>query len=359
MMKVTIIALFSILLGSAAEAAQDYMFYMVSSDVVKVGDYAYTPVTWRVVKDRKGNVKWADDAYLSVFDLTSGKLATKLTLAGNPQSLVQCRGYLVCATGRELIAISIAEPAAPAIVSRTTVSEDPLHAAEKIKAVGDFLFCACRKSGLVVYRLGRKGELSRAAAFRGPHWGTSRGVALDGNRIAVADNIGLALLTYSRKRKRVQIAEESYLVLPHSSRAVDLEGDLAVVGASMFELQVIDVRDLKKPKLTGTYKRHTNYYGVSFFDVVFKDRQAHIPMGEYAYLIVDVSDAAAPRLVLEYKPLREPDKPGWTRYSMSRHYQGVLVDSAAKRTYLASGRDLDIVDIQDLRNPRHIAWIRP
>ena len=95
-----------------AWAAQDYMFYMVSSDVVKLGDYAYTPVTWRVVKDRKGNVKWADDAYLSVFDTAAKKFVGKLALAGNPQSLVECQGFLVCATGRELIVISVQQPAA-------------------------------------------------------------------------------------------------------------------------------------------------------------------------------------------------------------------------------------------------------
>lgn len=355
----TSIYLVVLIAASSVDAAQDYTFYLPASDVVKVGDYAYTPVTWKVVKDRKGNVTWDEDAYLSVFDIPSGKVVKRLALSGNPQSLVRCRDYLVCATGRELIVISVAAPAAPAVVSRLTVAENPLRGAEKIKAADDLLFCACRKSGLVVYRLSRKGELTKVTAFRGPHWGTSRGVALDGNRIAVADNLGLALLTYSRKWKRVEIEEESYLVLPHSTHAVDIDGDTAVVGASMFELQVIDVSDLKNPKHTGTYKRHTNYYGVSFFDVHLEGNLAHTPMGEYAYLVVDVSDKANPEVVLEYKPLRDFTKGSWTRYSMSRHYQGLFVDSAARRTYLASGRDLDIVDIADLKSPRHLAWIRP
>lgn len=344
---------------ASAQAAQDYLFYMVSSDVVKVGNYAYTPVTWRVVKDRRGNVKWTDDAYLSVFDTAAGKLVHRLILTGNPQSLVRCLDFLVCATGRELVVISVADPAKPAIVSRVAMGKNPLHGVEKVKAAGDLLFCACRKRGLVVYRLDKAGKLTQVGAFRGEGWGTSRGVDLDGRRIAVADNLGLALLSYKRSGARVELAQESYLVLPHSSRAVSIEGDIAVVGASMFELQVVDVSDPKNPKHTGTYHRHTNYYGVCFFDVHLKDNLAHIPMGEYAYLIVDVSDRAQPKLIMEYKPLRAPGKGGWTRYSMSRHYQGILVDHAAKRTYLASGRDLDIVDIQDLKRPRHVAWIRP
>ena len=348
-----------ILVAATAQAAQDYLFYMVSSDVVKIGDYAYTPVTWSVQKDRKGNVVWADDAYLSVFDTAEGKLASKLILSGNPQSLVWCQDYLVCATGRELVVISVTEPAAPSIVSRVALGPGPLHHVEKVRGAGDLLFCACRKSGLVVYRLNREGQLSRITAFRGARWGTSRGVALDGDRITVADNLGLALLTYSRKGDRVELAEESYLVLPHTTRAVDLDGDVAVVGAAMYELQVIDVKDLKEPSLVGTYKRHTNYYGVSFFDVHLKDNLAHVPMGEYAYLVVDVSDNARPKLVLEYKPLRDFKRGGWTRYSMSRHYQGIYVDDETKRTYLASGRDLDIVDIANLKRPKHVAWIRP
>ena len=352
-------ACFILVAATSAQAAQDYLFYMVSSDVVKIGDYVYTPVTWSVQKDRKGNVTWADDAYLSVFDTAEGKLASKLLLSGNPQSLVRCQGYLVCATGRELVVISVVEPASPSIVSRVAMGPGPLHHVEKVRAAGDLLFCACRKSGLVVYRLNKEGQLTRTTAFRGPQWGTSRGVALDGNRIAVADNLGLALLTYSRKGDRVELAEESYLVLPHTTRAVDLDGEVAVVGAAMYELQVIDVKDLKRPALVGTYKRHTNYYGVSFFDVHLKDNLAHVPMGEYAYLVVDVSDRTRPELALEYKPLRDLKKGSWTRYSMSRHYQGIYVDHEAKRTYLASGRDLDIVDITDLKNPRHVAWIRP
>jgi hypothetical protein len=329
--------------GAAVAGAQrHHVFAAPPSDVVVHGGVVYSAVS---IGQR---------GFLAVFNLRQRTACGVLPLRGVPQALVRYRNYLVCANAHELVLIDIAVSLRPMVVSTMQVSDDELYGPVDLAVSGDLLVAACGRGGVQCFTIA-EGTLRRVGGVSGKHWANVQGLALAGDRLLVADSVGLACCRLRVGDSGVAIAEQAYVALPFASRCVAVAGTLAAVGGGSDEVQFLNITDLARPRLLSRYRRTISSPGAAIFAIALAGDQAHVAMGAAGYVVLDVSDPTNPRRVLAFKGRRRGVGP--TRYAQNRYYQGLAVGASGDQVFLATERNLEVVNISDLAQPKTVLWL--
>ena len=143
-----------------------------------------------------------------------------------------------------------------------------------------------------------------------------------------------------------------FVEVPVSARGVFVHGDWAYVAAASAGLQIIDAANPRNPRIVGALDTENLSHAVSVVDdyayILDWDKWcSHCKSWSWHFLVADVSDPAAPEQV------------GYVTFGYEKdNYAAYDLEVRLPYAYVASGRQLRILDVGDPQNPTLAAEVQ-
>jgi hypothetical protein len=291
-----VLGLLALLLAATGLCADEASAYGAKDDLLPGG--AGIAVKGGIVFTTAGAESFAKAKRLVAIDVANPaapKVVSSVELKGFPQDLALAGNIAYVVDGMRLVAIDIANPAAMRIVYETAVADAPEYGLQGIVLDGNDAYLACRRKGVVTVDISKPEAPVVKAAVATPF---SRGVALcqvAGKTFLVSadDTQGLNVILGNR-------IVASQRLKRGSAARVRVDGDKVFVanGGSFLAVFTMAPDGKLSPHAEFTTVPDGGYYGSYAYDVLPVGKYAVLAAGENGILPVDLSDPAKPFAVV-------------------------------------------------------------
>jgi len=277
---------------------QGWDVYTTSSGIALAGDILY--MTW---PSKAGAV----DRSLVAIDMArpeSPKLLSRLVLGGFPQDLSAAGPYVYVVNGLELLVIDASKPSALKLVRRLVISKEPLRGPQGIDVNANVAYLACRRGGVTAVDL--RDPLAPKVIAGAPTSGFARDVTAAGDYLYVADDTkGVQVFDI---RSRGKLRAVGHLAAPEGCIGrLRVVGGIAYLAGGNTLVACISLKKPSRPRGIGsTADRQllSPFYGSYSHDLAVgaatdpktheSKTYAYVADGESGLVVVDVTSPTEP-----------------------------------------------------------------
>lgn len=300
----TILGVLAAVLATVSVAAADAPAYGAKDDLLPGG--AGMAVRDGVVFTTAGAESFAKAKRLVAIDVANPaapKVVSSVELKGFPQDLALAGNIAYVVDGLRLVAIDIADPAAMRILSELPITDVPEEGPQGIVLDRTLAYLACRRKGVVSVDVSKPAAPVVKATVATPF---SRGVAL--GKVA-----GKTYLISADDTRGLNVILGDRIVASHplkqgSAARVRVAGDRVFVanGGACLAVFTLAPDGQLAPHAALAAFPGSAYYGSYAYDVLPSGNRAYLAAGESGILTVELSDPARPVCTGEHKVAGTP-----------------------------------------------------
>lgn len=310
-MRIVIICLLMHVLVGRLESAEPFSGHALSE--YGKGAVVYFPGSGMLTKGNVlymtfNSISYQEKRVLAVIDIsqpTEPSLISTVSLGGIPQDLAISGDYLYVVNGAQLLILDISNPRAPKLVKELLIGWPPIEGPQGLDVLNNHVYLACCRAGVKVVEISDPSQPKIIGSCSTP--GFARDITVAGEYAYVADDTKGMTVVHIKDPSTPRVVANFATDNGTTSR-IWIDGNHAYLADGKGAVKIVDVTNPLRPILVSRCdRRAAEFYGVYSHDLRLAHVQVHegqrshkrlyVTDGEGGVLIVDVTDAKAPRLM--------------------------------------------------------------